>query len=64
MEFASKLLALAQPFGFGDAIKSWFGLFNLFLKANQIVVVVNLYASVSSDIATSQEENYLNVNFN
>jgi len=41
MESTSKLSALAQPFGVGDAIKSWFGLFNLFLEANQIVIAEN-----------------------
>ena len=41
MESASKLSALTQPFGFGDAINSWFGLFNLFLGANQIVIAGN-----------------------
>jgi len=46
---------LAQPFGVGDALKSWFGLFNLFLLANQIVVAENLHASAFSDIATSRE---------
>jgi len=35
MESISKRSALAQPFGIGDAIKSLFGLFNLFLEANQ-----------------------------
>ena len=48
---ASKLSALAQQFGVGDAIKSWFGLFNLFLEANQIVLSENVYASAFSDIA-------------
>ena len=28
MELASKLSALAQPFGVRDALKSWFGLFD------------------------------------
>ena len=55
MESASKLSALAQPFGVRDAIKSCFGVFNLFLKANQIVIAENLHASAFSDIATSQE---------
>ena len=55
MESASKLSALAQPFGVGDAIKSWFGLFNLFLEANQIVIVKKLHASPFSNIATSRE---------
>ena len=54
MESASKLSALAPPFGVGDAIKSWFGLFNLFLEANQIVIVDYLHASAFSDIAKSQ----------
>ena len=44
MESTSKLAALPQPFGVGDAIKSWFGLFNLFLEADQIVIVENLHA--------------------
>jgi len=55
MESASKLSALAQPFGVGDALKSWFGLFNLFLEANQIVIAENLHVSAFSDIATSRE---------
>ena len=55
MESASKLSALAEPFGVGDAIKSWFGLFNLFLEANQIVIAENLHVSAFSDIATSRE---------
>ena len=55
MESALKLSALAQPFGVGDAIKSWFRLFNLFLEANQIVIEVNLHAPIVSDITTSQE---------
>ena len=55
MESASKLSAVAQPFGVGDAIKSWFGLFNLFLEANQIVIAENLHALTFSDIATSRE---------
>jgi len=40
--------ALAQPFVVGNAIKSWFGLFNLFLKANQIIIAENLHASTFS----------------
>ena len=52
---ASKLSALAQPFGVGDPLKSWFGLFNLFLEANQIVIADNLHASAFSDIATSRD---------
>ena len=55
MESASKLSALAQPFDVVDAIKSWFGLFTLFLEANQIVIAENLDASAFSDIATSRE---------
>jgi len=55
MESASTLLALAQPFGVRDAIKFWFGLFTLFLEANQIVIAENLHASAFSDIATSRE---------
>ena len=47
--------ASAQPFGVGDPIKSWFGLFNLFLEANQIVLAENLHASAVSDIATSRK---------
>ena len=35
--------------------KSCFGLFNLFLEANQIVVAENLHALTFSDIATSRE---------
>jgi len=41
MESASKLSALAQSFGVGDAIESWLGLFNLFFEANQIVIADN-----------------------
>ena len=37
-----------------DAIKSWFGLFNLFLETNQIVIVENLHASAFSDIVESR----------
>jgi len=55
MEPASKLSALAQPFGVGDTIKSWFGLFNLFLEAIQIVLAETLHASAFSDIATSRK---------
>jgi hypothetical protein len=55
MESVSKLSALAQPFGVGDALKSWFGLFNLFLEANQIIVAENMHALTFSDIATSRE---------
>jgi len=50
MESASRLSALAQPFRVEDAIKSWFGLFNLFLEADQIVIAENLHASTFSDI--------------
>ena len=53
MESASKLSALAQSFGVGDAIKLWFGLFSLFLGAKQIVIAENLLALTFSDIATS-----------
>ena len=55
MESASKLSSLAQPFGVGDALKSWFGLFYLFLEANQIIVAENLHALTFSDIATSRD---------
>jgi len=55
MKSVSKLSVLAQPFGVGDAIKSWFGLFNLFLEANQIVIAENLHALTFSDIATSRK---------
>ena len=55
MESASKLLALAQQFGVADALKSWFGLFNLFLETYQISVTESLHASTYSDIATSRE---------
>ena len=55
MESALRLSALAQPFGVGDALKSWFGLFNLFLEPNHIVVAEHLHASAFSDIATSRE---------
>ena len=55
MESVSKLSALAKLFGVGDALKSWFGLFNLFLGANQIVIAENLHASSFSDIVTSRE---------
>ena len=63
MELASKLSAFAQPFRVGEAIKSWFGLFNLFLEANQIVLVDNLDASTFSEIATSQEFLFAFINF-
>ena len=55
MESASKLLALAQPFGVGDSIKSWFGFYNLFLEANQLVIADNLHALTFANIATSPE---------
>ena len=55
MEPASKLSALAQPFGVGDALKPWFGLFNLFLVANYIAIAENLHAVTFSDIATSRD---------
>ena len=55
MESTSKLSASAQPFGVGDAIKFWFGLFNLFLEAYKIIVAENLHASAFSDIATLRE---------
>jgi len=55
MESVPKLSALAPPFGVGDALKSWFGLFNLFLDANQIVIAENLHAPAFSDIATSRQ---------
>ena len=55
MDSASKLSALAQPFGFGDALKSRFGFFNLFLEANQIVIVKNLHSSTFSDIVLSRD---------
>ena len=54
MESASKLSALFQLFGVGDTIKSWFGLFNLFFEANQIVNADNLHASAFSKIAKSR----------
>ena len=55
MESASKLSALVQPLGVRDAIKSWFELFNLFLEANQIIIVENLHALIFSDIATFRD---------
>jgi len=55
MDSASKFSALAQPFGVGDAMNSWFGLLNLFLDANQIVIAENLHDSAFSDIATSRK---------
>jgi len=55
MQSVLKLSALAQPFGVGDAIKSWFGLFNLFFEANQIVFAENLHTSAISDIARFRE---------
>jgi hypothetical protein len=45
---------MSYGFCYGDAIKSWFGLFNLFLEANQIVIAENLRASTFSEIATSR----------
>ena len=50
MELVSKLSALAQPFGVGDAIKPWYGLFNLFLETSPIVNADGLNASAFSDI--------------
>jgi phage FluMu protein gp41 len=50
-----KLSALAQLFGVENAIKSCFGLFNLFLEANQIVIAEDLHTLTFSDIATSRE---------
>ena len=44
IESASNLSALAQSFGVGVAIKSWFGLLNIFFETNQIVIVENLHA--------------------
>jgi len=38
-----------------DAIKSWFGLFNSFLGANQIVIAENIHASAFSEITKSRE---------
>ena len=55
MESASKLSALAQPFGVGDVLKSWFGLFNFFLETSQIVIAKNLHALTFSDIATFRD---------
>ena len=55
MESASKLSTLAQRFGVGDALKSWFALFNLLLEAKQIVVAENLHALTFSDFATFRE---------
>jgi len=55
MDSASKLSASAQPFGVGDALKSWCGLFDLFLEANQIVIAENLHSSTFSDIALSRD---------
>jgi len=55
MESALKLLALTPLFGVGDALKSWIGLFNLFLEANQIVIAEKLHALTFSDIATSRD---------
>ena len=46
---------MAQSFGVGGAIKSWFGLFTLFLEASQIAIEEHLHASAFSDIATSRE---------
>ena len=56
MESALKPSALAQPFDIGDAIGSWFGLFNLFLEANQIVIA-ELF------LILQNRENYLDVIF-
>ena len=61
MESASKLSALAQPFGVGDAIKYGFGLFDLCLEPNQIVIAENLRASIF--LILLHPENYLDVNF-
>ena len=54
MEPALKLSVLAQPYGVGHAIKSFLGLFNLFLEANQIVLAENFRASAFSYIAKSR----------
>jgi len=55
LESASKLSALVQPFGVGDAIKSWFGLFNLLLDATQIINADYLHASTFSKTTISRE---------
>ena len=56
MELALKLSALVQPFGVEDAIKFWFGLFNLFLETNQIVIAENLHVFTFSDIASYRDQ--------
>ena len=54
-DLALKLSALDHSFGVEDALKSKFGLFNLILEANQIVVSENVHASAFSNIAQSRE---------
>jgi len=56
MESTSKLSALALPFGVDYAIKSWFGLLNLFLEeANHIVIAEYIFSSAFCNIAKSRE---------
>ena len=54
MELASTLSALSHPFDVGDALKSSFGLHNLFQETTQIVIAENLHALTFSDIALSR----------
>jgi len=59
MESASKLSALAQSFGVGDAIKSWLGLFTSLFEANQIVIAETYMLELF--LKLQNPENYLNV---
>ena len=61
MESALKQSALAQPFGVGDAIKSSFGLFNLFLEANQIVLQKTYMLQLFLKLL--YPEHYLDINY-
>ena len=47
---------MVHAFGVGDAIKPWFGLFNLFLEANQIVIAENIHSPDFSDITISRDQ--------
>ena len=46
---------MAQPCGIGDALKSWFEWFSLFLEVNQIVIAENLHALTFFAIATFRD---------
>ena len=66
MESASMLSALAQPFGVGAVLKSWFGLFGLdclhyFWKL--IRLLLRKTCMLQLFLILLHPENYLNVNF-